>query len=261
MGNLFGNSRIGNIHAENEVAEILAHFNSDFIEAIMADKLNERLNVNYQLSTVNLVESLEQNFKQIIDCYQEEQRNIWNKRCNVYSQIINHLSNAHGMVINPSFESRSGYYMEALFMYDFFISNYINYAVTFFANMIYNNVDSIFKYLGLDEHKNNNPYIKKVFSANIKLGILIDNIEACIKCLCGFDYTFDDILQVVYSKQNKDIFDSLLRDSGDFYKTFYVPLFNTDIGSVLLTHIKIALTSMYATSNSDTALQNALFTK
>lgn len=247
MGNMIGTSQNFNIHAENEVAEVLSHFNSDFIQSFIKNKLDERFIPSPAMDPVNIVGSLEQNFKQILDAYPEAQRDIWNKRSEVYLDIIRMILETYHLEIDPTYESRSGYYTEAGYLYDFFVSGFLRKAIDFFSNVILENAASIAKHLGIDEHKDATPYDKKVYTGNVKLGILVNNIDRTMQTVCGMDFTLEDILNHVYAKEDREIFTSFIRDRGDFYKDFYVYLMNTSIQAAMLTDIRLAVHAKYVT--------------
>lgn len=251
MGNLVGNSRIYNIHAENEVAEILSHFSIEFIRAFIGDQLhNQGSHYNPVVPPVNIVSSLEQNFKQIIDAYPEEQQSIWDRRVLIYNEIIEQILNTYELQLSSTYETRSGWYSEAFILYDFFVGNFINHAIDFFSSIIISNADDIYKYLKLDEHKDATIYAKKIYSNNVKLGILINNIDLVIRTISGFDYSLDDILRITYTKEQYDLISMLVSDKGDFYRKFYLDLFASEMQTTLITEIRLAIHSKYVANNN-----------
>lgn len=244
MGNLIGNSRIYNIHAENEVAEILSHFSPGFIQGFIKEKLDNRL--AYQvLQPVNDVAALEQNFKQIIDCYPEEQQRIWQTRCQTYLEIINEILRTYNLGVSQTYESVSGYYMEAFLLYDFLVSGFKTNAVEFFSNIIMDNSEDIYKYLKMDDKRDATVYAKKFFTNDIKLGVLLNNIGLVISVISQMDYGLEDILKIVYTNDDFMIFSSFISDNGDFYKNFYIGMLNSYAGAPIITDIRMAIQAKY----------------
>lgn len=248
MGNLIGNSRIYNIHAENEVAEILSHFSPGFIEGFIREKLNNRL-AYAVIEPVNDVEALEKNFRQIIDCYPEEQQRIWNIKMSTYITIINEILKTYKLAFSQEYESISGYYMEAYLLYDFLVSRYKANAVEFFSTVIMQNSDEIYKYLKMDEKKDATVYAKKFFTNDVKLGILLNNIGSVISVISQMDYGIDDILRTVYTRDNYELMLNFISDPGDFYKDFYIGLLNSYAGAPIITDIRIAIQQKYIQNN------------
>lgn len=249
MGNFIGNSRIYNIHAENEVAEMLSHFNSELIRSFIASKIESRFEFNPVINPVNDVGSLEQNFKEIADAYPEEQQQIWDKRCNTYKEIIDYITQVYNLRINPTYESPSGNYMEALLLYDFFISRYMNNAIEFFSSEIIANTNSIYKYLNIDERREATIYAKKVYTANPKLAVLTNNIDMVMNTIAGFDYELNDIFRVLYTTDNYNVLSMYVYDNGDFFKQFYVGLLNNKDRALLITEIRMAIHAKYIAEN------------
>lgn len=260
MGNLIGNSRIYNIHAENEVAEILSHFSIEFIRVFIKDQMSKNiLNYNPVVPPTNMVNSLEQNFKQLIEAYPEERPNIWERRTIVYKEIVTQIISTYELQLPPDYESRSGWYAEAVILYDFFIGNFLNYAIYFFSDAIILNANDIYKYLKLDERKDITTYTKKVYANNVKLGVLLNNIDAVISTIAGFDFTLDDIFRIVYGTQpSYDTISSFVSDMGDFYKKFYISLFQSEIQTMLVTEIRLAIHSKYIANTINTTPVNTM---
>ena len=247
MGNLIGNSRIYNIHAENEVAEILSNFSIELIRGVIADQMSKSISeYNPVVPAVNMVSSLEQNFKQILDAYPEDKQKIWERRTLVYQEIVTQIVNKYNLQIAPNYETRSGWYSEAVLLYDFFIANFLRFAIYFFSNAIITNANDIYRYLKLDERKDATIYAKKIYTNNVKLGVLVNNIDAVITTISGFDFTLDDIFRNIYgTRPEYDIMSEFVSDGGDFYRNFYVSLFNSEIQTNMITEIRLAIHSNF----------------
>lgn len=251
MGNLIGNSLLYNMHATNEVAEILSHFDPTAIQIVIADQLDRRFQFNPIIAPVNLVESLEQNFKQILDYLPEEQQRIYETRTSVYAEIIEQIAGTYNLEMNPTYESTSGNYIEARILYDFFIGQYMQKAIEFFTNIVSTNAGPIYQYLKMDEHKEATAYAKKIYANNVKLGVLVNNMDAVVDTMCGFDYDIDSIFRTVYTTLDYNLITNLIRDRGDFYKRSYVSLFaNPDLRATLITEIRLAIHSKYMAENN-----------
>lgn len=249
MGNFVGLSRVYNIHAENEVAEILSHFNSQLIASFLDSKIKSRESFNPVIANVNDVGALEQNFKQIVDAYPEEQQQIWMTRNRVYQEIIDSILIEYNLKFNPTYESNSGSYMEALLLYDFFVSRYVNNAIEFFSTAIFQNINSIYKYLDTDERRDATVYAKKIYNTNPKLAIIANNINIVLDIICGFDYTIDDIFKTLYILDDYNVLTSCIIDRDDFFKHFYVGLVKGPLRPTIITEIRMNIHSRYIEEN------------
>lgn len=244
MGNLIGNSRIYNIHAENEIAEILSHYSPGFVQGFIKEKLDNKLDYTV-IQPINDVDAIEQNFKQIIDYYPEEQNRTWETRTRTYYEIISKILENYNLGVFPTYESNSGFYMEASLLYDFLVSRYKTNAVEFFSLVIMENSNEIYKYLKMDDKRETITYMKKLFSNDSKLGVLVNNIDLVMSVVSGMDFTLEDILRTVYTKDNADILSYFLTDNGNFYKTHYIGLINSYTGAPIVTDIRMSIQAKY----------------
>lgn len=244
MSNFFGNSQIYNIHSENEVAEILSNFNTEFVRQIIHDQIQQKFNFPNIRDANNMMASLEQNFKYILDCYIEQQESIYDVRSKTYFEIIEVIKNDYNLDLQPGFTSTSGNYTEAYWMYDFFVGNYLKDLVLFFTKVILKDMNSQYDALP-PEVRNASSYSEKTYSADPKFGIIMDNLKTVIDNICNYDFSLYDIISAVYGKEIADVICSTVIDKGDFFKNNYVMVHHTFFGPQIFTDIRLALHAEY----------------
>ena len=69
MSSFMANSHIYNVVTENELAEVLSHYNSEFIYSVVDEAMKNRFLSVPIVSPANVVGCWEQNFKSIISIY------------------------------------------------------------------------------------------------------------------------------------------------------------------------------------------------
>lgn len=244
MSNLFGNSQIYNIHSENEVAEILSNFETEFVRQIVLDKLNQKFNFPSTKESPNMIASMEQNFKHIIDCYVEQQEDIYEVRTKTYFEIMEIIKNAYNLEFQPNFNSLTGNYSEVYWMYDFFVGNFLRDLVSFFTTTILKDLDNQYNALP-PENRAISIYSAKTYADDNKFGIVIDNLKTVIDNICCYGFTLYDVIQTVYNKEIADVICSAVYDKGDFFKNFYVIVHNSFFGPEIFTDIRLALHAEY----------------
>lgn len=239
------NSQVYNIQTENEVAIILSRFNSNFIFDVIRDNLAQKFNYSF-ISAPNVVAAFEQNFKYFQIRYPSDYDNIEVVRISTYKEIINILCNEYNLQFNDN--DGLDYYSLALYLYDFLACNFNNYMVSFFANYIYKEKNSLYEFLNMEALKKNKDsstiYGKKIYK-DPKLAILNANLNSVIASICNFDITFENILSIVYS--NKNIVNYLtahVSPINDFFKSTYCYSFSLDMQPVILTNIRLEIQKM-----------------
>ena len=97
MSGFNANSQMYNIVSENELAEVLSHYSSEFIFSIVDNAMKARYN-NVPIATIpNVVGAWEQNFKAIIETYgSESSMEVLNVRNETYREIISCICREFG---------------------------------------------------------------------------------------------------------------------------------------------------------------------
>ena len=247
MGGFFvGNSSEYNIHSEYEIAEILSHYDSDFIQNIMDENLSKRYDISASVIPVNIVNSLEQNFKQIINYYTEQQGEIYQRRTDTYNTIIEKICQAYGIGIRSTYDPANIFPL-AFWMYDFFVCNYVRYAIYFIASVIERDLDALYASLNLDDMKREAILAdKKMYSERPKLGVVMNNLITVIDNICVYDFSIQDIIMTcINNKEAAECMISAIEDHTGFFKVHYGTLFKSEIRGILITEIRMLLHNNY----------------
>ena len=129
------NSEQYNIVSENELTEVLAHFNTEFIMSIIDSAIANRNNPTAFASNPNIIDAWDANFKQIINYYgsADVTERVNTLRVDTYQEIIKRICTYHGL--NFTIDDVD-LYSAAHYLYQFFVSDFLKYMDQFFAMYI-----------------------------------------------------------------------------------------------------------------------------
>lgn len=234
-----------NIHVENEAIKVLSNLNEDSIYDIVMNNIRQIPNFNLITPVPNTVAMLEQNFKQTIVLYPESIQEVFEYKTVIYKKIIQIIQEYYQLEINIP-EDANDLYSYAYYLYDFFVNNFKNNVVLFFANYIYKEKNNIYTALELSSKKKQKSssigYGKKVY-ANTKITAINAFIDTVLDNLTIQDITFEDILSNVYSDSNIVQFIlSFVGHKTDFYKTYYASLVLSPVSrSSLISNVRLTI--------------------
>lgn len=245
MSSFNANLQAFNVNTENELAEVLSHYNSEFIFSIVNEAMKSRF-LSVPIAAVpNVVGAWEQNFKAIIAKYGDESREqVLQVRNDTYDEIIEMICKEFGL--NFTIDDSIDKYSAAFHLYNLLVCNFIDSLTTFFANFIYKERNSLYESLGLAELKKNKDsstiYGKKVYK-DIKLAIINANIDMVISQICSMDIPFYSIISGVCGNNSelKKYFLSIISENERFFEKAYIPVMNSDIRPDIITSIRFKL--------------------
>lgn len=236
------NLELYSISNEQNLTELLGHFDSDFVINIIKDKIE---NKNYHsIPESNIVKSFEENFKIMHERFPGDGDNINLVRQRVYTEIIDILCKGHNL--NYILDDNTDLYTVAYYLYDLLVSNFSNIMVNFFTSFIINNKDSIYNSMNLDSYKKNKDsstlYNKKMY-VDPKYAIISANIETVLKHISTIDITIYNVLQSTYKNPATIAFLSeIITDRGDFFRDYYCSILNrVDLLPIILTDIRLMM--------------------
>lgn len=241
---LGANSQMYNIVTENELAEVLSHYNSEFIFSIVNNAMKARFN-NVPIATIpNVVAAWEQNFKAIMETYgSESTQDVYAVRNETYREIIDCICKEFGL--NFTIDDYVDLYSAAYHLYDLFVCNFMNTLTNFFANFIYKERSTLYDSLGLAELKKNKDtstiYGKKNYK-DIKIAIINANIDMVITEICKMEIPFH--LVINHACQNNEVkkfIITIISSDDEFFNRVYGSILNTDIRSDIITSIRFKL--------------------
>lgn len=252
MGSFLNQSNTYNIKAENELAIILSQFDSDYIMNVMEDILNDSLNTFEVISKTNIVNSYEENFKQLLNDFPEDRNNILQIRQETYYNIISNIASRYNFIFNMTDDI--DLYSTARIYYDFFISNMNVYMIQFLADVIIKENQEIFTALNMDKYKKDKDittiYNKMIFD-NPNLITICSHIDDVLMLLRGMDFSLEQILNTAYLNNINIIMPFLnnLQMNDDFFKTCYCKLItNPSLYPLIITYLKLEIQRRMQTS-------------
>lgn len=245
MSSFNANLQAFNVNTENELAEVLSHYNSEFIFSIVNEAMKSRF-LSVPIAAIpNVVGAWEQNFKAIIAKYGSESREqVLQVRNDTYDEIIEMICKEFGL--NFTIDDSIDKYSAAFHLYNLLVCNFIDNLTIFFANFIYKERNSLYESLGLAELKKNKDsstiYGKKVYK-DIKLAIINANIDMVISQICSMDIPFYTIISGICGNNSelKKYFLSIISENERFFEKAYIPVMNSDIRPDIITGIRFKL--------------------
>ncbi len=213
------NDQIYNMIAEGEVANILAHYNSDYVMNLIEDNIKNRFKYNILLANPNIVYSFEMNFKDLMERYPSDVENIMQVREERYSDIISLICNSFNLsyIADTSIDL----YNIAYNLYDFLVAKFSQNVVVFFSRFIYQNQDQLYDALDLQRYKKDKnssiSYIKKVYD-NSKMAVIISRIYDVIYFISGMNIPMEVFLSYCYPIEMVNFFTSIIAPNGDLIK-------------------------------------------
>lgn len=217
---IYKNDQIYNMIAEGEVANILSHYNSDYVMNLIQESIKNRFKYNIFIARPNIVYSFELNFKDLMESYPSDVENILQVRDEVYREIIDLICTS----FNISFinnDSSIDLYMIAYHLYDLLVSGFAKNVTTFFGSFIYQNKDYLYDAMDLQRFKkektSSSVYIKKAYN-DVKFATIISKIKEVIYFISGMDIDLGTYLTYCYPYEKVEFFTSLIAPNGNLFK-------------------------------------------
>lgn len=228
----------------NEVSSIISRFSPDMISDIIEEAIANKYR-SYSPRLVNLVESLEQNYKTDMAALPDYVNEIRNNREELYKFILSTIGPKHQIWFKTPFSEIQDFYSAAYIVYDFLISNFTINVTNFFTNYIYKEKSTIYEALNLSSKKKEvSPYSKKLFSNNgdNKLALIHANLEFVLENICTYDISLETFISITYidNKVLANALINLIGDNGDFFRRYIIPYYQQYAG-IISTNIKFAL--------------------
>lgn len=229
------------IMSNNEAASIICRFTPEMVQDVIEDAIINKYR-DYSMTLANIVDSIETNYRIAQTGMPEYNSEITSQRYNIYRMIIDQVCQTHQLSYLGKEED--DIYSAASIIYDFLIARFNVYLVQFFVNYINREKSMIYDTLELaSKKKEASAYSKKLYkNSNSKLAIIHANLEFVLQNICAYDIDFDTYIEqaCIPDRQRSKYLQSILLDTGDFFKREIVPYFNQHYAQ-LTTQIKFAL--------------------
>ena len=239
--------------SEYNLAEMLEHFNSNYIMDVIDNKINT-INYASTLSEPNMVSSLEEEFKIMYERFPDDETNTKQIRVQLYEDIIHLLCDRFNLQFNDD-DDTIDRFTAAFYLYDFLICNRSAYMINFFVSFIVNNKDTLCESLNLELPKKMKEIpagYNKQFYSDPKFVAIAANMKNVLHHIVGIDITLRNIIESVYTTPSVvDFFDNMISDKGDFCKDFYASVvMRPDIEPIVDVGVKLALQKIVGDTSS-----------
>ena len=238
------------ISNEYNIAELLAHFDSNYIFDVLEDRLS-KLSYNVTLTEPNIVGSFDTYFKYAIEKFPGDENNIKAIREDTYMQIITILTDRFNLQFNTLDEGIDKF-TAAYYLYDVTVCNRNSYITRFYTAFIVNNKDGIAATLNMEDYKKSKDsasvYNKRIYEDQT-YALISANMSKVIDYIATFDVKLGDIFQSVYTDYKvTEYLDNAFADGGNFfYNHYYLPIKKPEFLPVVITNIKLALQRLVGT--------------
>lgn len=245
MSSFNANSQMYNVTTENELAEVLSHYNSEFVYSIVDEALKARFLRVPIAAMPNVVGAWEQNFKSIEEYYGSDSHSeVLRVRNDTYREIIDTI--CREFQLNFTIDDTVDLYSAAFHLYDLMVCNFTANMTSFFANFIYKERGTIYDTLNLSEMKKNKDsstiYGKKIYK-DIKLAVINANIDQVVTEIAQMDIPFHTIIAMIYGSNSElcKYYLTIVSTQQDFFQHAYLRVLNSDIRSDVITAIRFKL--------------------
>lgn len=232
---------------DGEIAAILSHFSKEMIINTVTDILNIKFRP-YAPAINNLVDNYESNYKLALSNYPQISNELKIERDDAYQAIIYKIAEYYQMNVN--LEQEIDIFSAAYYMYDFFVSNFVNNVIEFFCYYIENEYNSLYEIVKIiEDKKEKDPNRKTVKYKDEKMKMLsgiLSNLDIALNNMAGFDITIENIIDVVYRGNPVASFlKILLADTGNFYMNYYISFlkqYNVEIETSIKLRLNASIT-------------------
>lgn len=211
--------------AEGEVANILSHFDSDYVMSIVRNHLDNRFTYSSGVLTKpNIVVSYDITFKSLIEQYPFDRENILTVRQDSFAEIIDTICKFYNFRYYPP-QDDIDLYTAAYLLYECFVSKFDVFVTNFFADYVILNKDILWDALDMNRYKKDKDittiYGKKAYD-DIKMAVIVSKMNEVLYFLLASDIDMPIFINACYPMQEAGFINSLVY-SEDFYKNFVCP--------------------------------------
>lgn len=243
MAGFLTNNKVFEIQANNQVAALLAEFDSGYIMGVIEDTLNQLFNSFDMIARPNIVQSFETTFKEMLNTFPHDINNINQCRIETYQTIIDYICKKFDIrfIQNDNVDT----YTLAFFMYDFFVARLNIYMVQFFVKHLINEKESIVHMLDIDElrkTKDSNFVYNQMAFGNDELAAIATNIPTVLRQMAASTQVMDhQIYWYTYGQQPEivQMFEECISPTVPIYARYNSILFNEALYGPIITHIRI----------------------
>lgn len=201
------NNREYELQSDNQLASILVQFDSDYAMNVVEDTLTQMFNRFDTLPKPNIVKAFKQTFQQLYTAYPYDQEAISAKEKEMYRDTISAVSKKYGFQFIENEDT--DLYLAAMFIYDFFVSNFNNYLVSFFSRFLYEERDNIYSTFNLEQLKLNKDmssnYGKAIFGQDNALLVITSNLPLVLSYIKNMEIPDTTVYGYAYGMVDTNI--------------------------------------------------------
>ena len=237
------NDKLYELQANNQLSVILSQFDATFGLNIIEDTMEQRLNSFDIMPSPNIVLSFEDNFKLLYNNYPNEHNNIDDSRQEVYREIIKLICSK----FNLEFDEQQGVdiYLIAYYLYDFFVSRFNNYLVTFYTSYIEKEKDYLYGIFKLGENRKPKESSKNTAKYNYSdetLAVIANNITEVLSGMRYLSIPDHVVYEIIYNNINIiELISTNIYPRTPLFAIFNSILFNEQLYPTIITHIRMNL--------------------
>lgn len=235
-----------------EVSSVINHFTPEMINDVVIRAIQNR-EVTFTSAKPNIPQALEANYNTQLQNYPQISAELNSAKTELYESII--LLICQTFQLQFIGDESVDRYSAAFWIYDFFISKFDKYLIDFLSSYIIREADTFYQMLiNKEDRKDTSAYTRRVFKGNaLTIGMIHANLEWVVDNMLEFDCDLPDIITTAFGPQWVNVsgfLNSIIVDSGDFYKRIYAP-FILENKALILTSIKFNLQSRVGVDISD----------
>lgn len=242
MAGFLSNSKVFEVQANNQVAALLAEFDSGYVMGVVEDTLNQLFNHFDLIPRPNIVQSFETIFKEMNNTYPSDLDNINQCRIETYQTIIGFICKKFELrFVQPE---NVDLHTLAFFLYDFFVARLNIYMVQFYVKHILNEKESIINMLNMEEIMKNqdaNFNYNRMAFGNDEMAAIASNIPFILQKLSQVPVMDHQILWYTYGQQPEivQMIENAITPSVPIFNRFNAILFNEALYGPIVTNIRI----------------------
>ena len=243
MSGFLANNKEYEIRANNQIAALLAQFDSGYVMDTIEDTLNQLFIQFDMIPRPNIVQSFETIFKEMYNIYPTDLDNINQCRIETYHTIIDYICKKYDIrFIQP--ENIDSYSL-AFFMYDFFIARLNIYMVQFYVRYIIDEKENIIQMLDMESIKKskdaNFNYNKIAFGNNEILAAIASNLPIVLQKISTLPILDHQIYMYIYGQQPfiVQMLEESISPNVSIFSRYNSLLFNESLYGPILTNIRV----------------------
>lgn len=236
--------------SDSNLAAILTQFDSSYLMHVISDTLEMQFNSFDTLPKPNAVNAYKMVFNELYDQYDADREQIYVTEYNTYRDVIEIIGRKYGFQFTE-IENLDMYSM-AYYVYDFFVSRFNQYLVSFYSRYLDEQKESIVGSMNKEELMSNKDmstnYGKISFGANNPMVMITANLPIVLANLRVMD--IPDVVVYRYAYGSNEAIANLLQyhisPNSTIFNIYNNLLFNPFLSTTIMTQIRLKIQQDHA---------------